>query len=190
MPSYYAEESSGLEHMNISDCRRWISDCACAVCRENKSASKNISSIFEDYNFITLQRKELTKYHYLLCPKEMPVFVFKTRTWGMLLFITCPMPRHCAIPSPQSTCLPHNRDCTPGKCVGARVRLPDDRQLSDGGIPYSDSQSFVQELYAGGQPWTTDERCGVVRRLRERERERSNLSPAWPARSGQDMHCW
>ncbi|KAI1750558.1 P-loop containing nucleoside triphosphate hydrolase protein [Xylaria castorea] len=86
MKSYYAHTSTKLNLMDTSDCRNWISDCKCEVCKSkmtNKKDSSKIVSLFEDYNYIAIESTTtLTPHQYFLCHFEMPAFVFKTRTWG------------------------------------------------------------------------------------------------------------
>lgn len=66
------------------DSRRWTTDCVCPVCLKRRNDSKSeIVEPFSDYDFTTLEHTdELTPHEYLLCPFEIPVFVFKTRSWG------------------------------------------------------------------------------------------------------------
>jgi hypothetical protein len=83
--SYYSNDEKAMPSlMATSDCRDWSSDCTCSVCKQRKTdAPKKLKSLFEDYNIITLTHtKALTPHQYLLCPIEMPAFVFRTRTWG------------------------------------------------------------------------------------------------------------
>jgi hypothetical protein len=69
------------DQMKDDDCRNWLSDCQCAVCRSRKKAAGE--PLFMSYNNITpVQWDELTPHQYLLCPFEIPAFVFRTRTWG------------------------------------------------------------------------------------------------------------
>ncbi|KAL2281949.1 hypothetical protein FJTKL_11220 [Diaporthe vaccinii] len=84
MQQYYiANTSAKPDFLDGSDLRRWTSDCTCAVCKK-RSINLEIStqSIFEKYCKKTrLKYPELTDHQYLLCPFEIPAFVFKTRTW-------------------------------------------------------------------------------------------------------------
>ena len=72
--------------MDAGDCRNWISDCQCPMCKSSKGTEgKKIQGRFADYNKMTLLlSNELTYHRYLLCPREMVVFVFRTRNWGKL----------------------------------------------------------------------------------------------------------
>lgn len=84
--SYYVEidwdEKPAL--MDRSDCRNWVSDCACTVCKERKTGPrKQMKSVFDSYNGITLESwHRLTPHQYLLCPVEIKAFIFATRQWG------------------------------------------------------------------------------------------------------------
>ncbi|KAI0514731.1 P-loop containing nucleoside triphosphate hydrolase protein [Xylaria bambusicola] len=87
--SFYEDtKESEPSLMNVDDCRNWMSDCKCRVCREKlKNADDYIKVVplFEDYNYITIQTIDtLTTHQYFLCTSEMPAFVFKTRTWETL----------------------------------------------------------------------------------------------------------
>lgn len=66
------------------DSRIWTTDCVCPVCLERRRDSNNeIAAPFSRYDTTTLEdRDELTPHEYFLCPVEMPVFFFKTRSWG------------------------------------------------------------------------------------------------------------
>lgn len=68
------------------DTQIWTTDCICSVCLERRKDSNNeMMAPFKHYDLTTLEtRDELTRHEYLLCPYEMPVFVFKTRSWGEL----------------------------------------------------------------------------------------------------------
>ncbi len=85
LPSYYAGAARiALDLMDDSDCKTTHSDCGCVVCEDKRMVEKKLEVIFEDCNNITVHTHEgLELYQYLLCPKKMPVFSFKTRTWGM-----------------------------------------------------------------------------------------------------------
>ncbi|KAF4536434.1 ATPAse [Lasiodiplodia theobromae] len=65
------------------DTQIWTTDCICSVCLERRKDSNNeMMAPFKHYDLTTLEtRDELTRHEYLLCPFEMPVFVFKTRSW-------------------------------------------------------------------------------------------------------------
>jgi hypothetical protein len=69
--------------LDNDDCRKWLSDCQCAVCRTRKKEPSE--PLFIDYNAITpIFWDELTPHQYLLCPFDIPAFVFRTRTWEKL----------------------------------------------------------------------------------------------------------
>ncbi|KAG6362329.1 hypothetical protein INS49_010559 [Diaporthe citri] len=84
MQQYYTANSRlKPDFLDGSDLRRWISDCICAVCRmKSINLETSAQSIFEKYCKKTrLTSPKLTDHQYLLCPFEIPAFVFKTRTW-------------------------------------------------------------------------------------------------------------
>jgi len=69
--------------MDKTDHRDFASDCRCHTCNDNKNEMEQKTPIFDHYDRIT--RKDspaLTNRQYLLCPKKVWAFVFKTRTWG------------------------------------------------------------------------------------------------------------
>ena len=69
--------------MDRSDQREFISDCLCRTCKNGKSVKANKTAPFEYYDMNTRTiSQNLTDHQYLLCPKQIYVFVFKTRTWG------------------------------------------------------------------------------------------------------------
>ena len=80
--SYYTENvDEKPTHIGRSDIRNWVSDCTCLVCKEKEPATK--VALFNLYDTITLEsRRTLTPHEYLLCPAEIPAYVFRTRTWG------------------------------------------------------------------------------------------------------------
>ncbi|KAI7779314.1 Protein MSP1 [Diaporthe eres] len=69
-----------------SDCRKFYSDCTCRICQEKTAAGEGeVKSIFDDYNSILpSEASDLSRHMYLLCPRELPAFVFKWRTWQWL----------------------------------------------------------------------------------------------------------
>jgi hypothetical protein len=73
------------------DLRLWQSDCACHVCvAEAADIDKKRLALFEDCDSIyPISTDELEDYQYLLCPKQIPVFDFKTRVWGMVAPSAC-----------------------------------------------------------------------------------------------------
>jgi hypothetical protein len=85
MQQYYAADfPSKPLFLDGSDLRRWATDCICAVCKQRSiNLETGARSVFEDYTLITrIGSPELSEHEYLLCPFEVPAFVFKTRTWG------------------------------------------------------------------------------------------------------------
>jgi hypothetical protein len=85
LKTYYADFPSMKPRlMGGGDCRKWISDCTCIVCKEKKGTeTKKLQSPFETYNGITLEQWDNIETHqYFLCPKEIDAFVFRTRSWG------------------------------------------------------------------------------------------------------------
>jgi hypothetical protein len=65
--------------------------CLCKVCNERTEraetkARSEKAPLFEEYNNIktlNVANKTLTDHMYLLCPNQISVFAFQTRTWGM-----------------------------------------------------------------------------------------------------------
>lgn len=70
--------------MGVTDIRSWSTDCVCMVCKERKENSPNSAKfLYEEWDDFTLEYyQELSLIQYLLCPQKMPVFVFKSRSWG------------------------------------------------------------------------------------------------------------
>lgn len=81
---YAADYDSRPRVLDSSDLRRWTTDCNCAVCKQRSiNLETGMRSIFEDYQSATpVDDPELSDHEYLLCPSQVPAFVFKTRTWG------------------------------------------------------------------------------------------------------------
>jgi hypothetical protein len=73
-----------LDDSIYDDLRAWQSDCSCTVCKQTKTGSdKAMASLFENYVSIDPSKTEtLTGHQYMLCPVEIPAFVFRTRVWG------------------------------------------------------------------------------------------------------------
>jgi hypothetical protein len=85
MKTFYAENPQRIPVLSgTTDCRNWISNCTCPVCMKSKRAQETkLSPLFGDYNSITLESWDmLSRHQYLLLPKEIKAFVFRTRTWG------------------------------------------------------------------------------------------------------------
>ena len=88
MDSYY-EQSPGKLPVTmtlVEDSRAWISDCTCRVCnnrRKNDMSSKT-SGIWDDYEYLAPKTcDDLTDHQYLLLPKTISAYIFRTRTWGL-----------------------------------------------------------------------------------------------------------
>ncbi|KAF2104706.1 ATPase [Rhizodiscina lignyota] len=79
-----------------TDLRNWNSDCTCSICRQpNRKHEKKTQPLFDGYNNITLEGwDDLNPHQYLLCPLEMPAFVFRTRTWEKLVVSQFQEPRY------------------------------------------------------------------------------------------------
>lgn len=89
--------------MGKGDLRDFIPDCRCRVCNGAERVEAEKTSIFEDYTDISrVDNEELWDHIYLLCPIEISVFVFKTRTWGRSLLFQ-PLPSSDALPGTNST---------------------------------------------------------------------------------------
>ncbi|KAI3321961.1 P-loop containing nucleoside triphosphate hydrolase protein [Xylariaceae sp. AK1471] len=86
--AFYAGGGLKPTLMDSKDCRHWIPDCNCRVCRikgTKGQPEKTIVSLFEDYNDITMELvDELTPHQYFMCSFETRAFVFKTRMWEKL----------------------------------------------------------------------------------------------------------
>ncbi|KAK7413764.1 hypothetical protein QQX98_007331 [Neonectria punicea] len=72
--------------MDMSDIRNWTTHCSCHVCKDRQvSEGEQMTSLFEDYNFIARNEEwELTPHQYLLCQQRMKTFIFGTRRWEIL----------------------------------------------------------------------------------------------------------
>ncbi|KAI2776155.1 P-loop containing nucleoside triphosphate hydrolase protein [Daldinia loculata] len=84
--SYYADQGSKVDLMDTSDCRNWISDCKCLVCKSvNTKKERKMISLFEDYSLIGIETTDtLTLHMYFLCSYDIMAFVFRTRRWECL----------------------------------------------------------------------------------------------------------
>jgi len=82
----YFEDPSVVERplfLDNTDCRNWLSDCRCAVCKARGKEDRDTQPLFDEYNSISpSDYDDLTPHQYLLCPSQIPAFVFRTRTWG------------------------------------------------------------------------------------------------------------
>lgn len=86
MQQYHSEpQSSRPVFLDNSDLRSWTTDCTCVVCKQRSiNLDTEAESMFENFNGLTtpVNDPQLSDHEYLLCPFEMPAFVFKTRKWG------------------------------------------------------------------------------------------------------------
>lgn len=83
MKQYYTHESHlKPQFISDSDQRNWISDCTCSVCKRGKRTTPQLTK--EDWSnfYVMSATSELSSTEYLLCPSEIPAFIFRTRTWG------------------------------------------------------------------------------------------------------------
>ncbi|KAG8157941.1 hypothetical protein KVR01_012213 [Diaporthe batatas] len=83
---YYAENlDSTRSQLEGSDLRRWTNDCVCSVCKQRSiKLETGTQTMFENYSKITrLRWSQLSDHQYLLCPSEVPAFVFKSRSWDI-----------------------------------------------------------------------------------------------------------
>lgn len=84
----YAHSGNVLDK---SDLRSPMSDCQCRNCKKIPKEPK-FRSVFEAYHAISLiglPKRRLSLHAYLLCPKSILAFAFRTRRWGtssVLLF--------------------------------------------------------------------------------------------------------
>ncbi|KAM5360948.1 hypothetical protein ACJZ2D_013402 [Fusarium nematophilum] len=70
--------------MGDNDLRGWTSDCTCGVCKVRRATDlEGQVPMFDDYNEINPQTGtwDLGWHGWFLCPKIVPAFVFRTRTW-------------------------------------------------------------------------------------------------------------
>ncbi|KAI1321381.1 P-loop containing nucleoside triphosphate hydrolase protein [Xylariaceae sp. FL0255] len=83
--TYYTQERSPQGNkISGEDCRVWLSDCQCRVCKKKKTELEvsQLASVFEKYNSIAPETWiELTDHQYILCADSIPAFVFRTRSW-------------------------------------------------------------------------------------------------------------
>jgi hypothetical protein len=87
LETYYATTNARRPILlEESDCRKYYSDCTCRICQEKTAAGEgDVKSIFDDYNFIVpSEANDLSRHMYLLCPRRLPAFVFKWRSWRKL----------------------------------------------------------------------------------------------------------
>jgi hypothetical protein len=82
------------DRMDKTDLRSPMSDCQCPNCKRTQK-NHRFSNFFEDYDNIGLTdhpKQRLSLHTYLLCPKFVPAFAFRTRRWGMSGFFIAPKP--------------------------------------------------------------------------------------------------
>lgn len=86
LDAYYAERQHALPVLldSTADRRAWISDCTCLVCSRRRGNNKEKpAEIFEIMELIYPKvTTELTNHAYLLLPKSISAYVFRTRSWG------------------------------------------------------------------------------------------------------------
>ncbi|KAH9884003.1 hypothetical protein F4778DRAFT_578486 [Xylariomycetidae sp. FL2044] len=70
--------------MGTADCRGRSPGCGCEHCRKQaEHLTVPAMPMFEDYNYIKPNsRSRLTEHQYFLCPSEIWVYVFQTKTWA------------------------------------------------------------------------------------------------------------
>lgn len=59
----------------------WTSDCTCSACKQGKGTTRRTRDDWSTFELMSDQSK-LDPADYLLCPREIPAFVFRTRAWG------------------------------------------------------------------------------------------------------------
>lgn len=81
MKQYYTDETHRKPaFLDRSDFRNWTSDCTCSACKQGKRIPRSTRNDWSTFD--TLEAKSnLDPAEYLLCPSEIPAFVFRTRTW-------------------------------------------------------------------------------------------------------------
>lgn len=83
MKEYYTKEPlSKPAFIDRSDLRNWKSDCICSCCKQGNGTSPRLDK--KDWSSFQIMsaKSKLTDALYLLCPSEIPAFVFRTRIWG------------------------------------------------------------------------------------------------------------
>ncbi|OIW32701.1 P-loop containing nucleoside triphosphate hydrolase protein [Coniochaeta ligniaria NRRL 30616] len=97
MMSYYElPQKKQPMYMNTDDLRDFISDCRCQGCEifDKRYPKAKKTSKFQDYTWNNRSaRPILDDNKYLLCPYQLPVFVFGTRTWEMVHIKNLSAPR-------------------------------------------------------------------------------------------------
>lgn len=84
LETYYATTNARRPNLlPRSDCRKFNSDCVCIICQKNTAAGEgDVESIFDDFNEIVPSKvNDLSRHMYLLCPSQIPAFIFKWRIW-------------------------------------------------------------------------------------------------------------
>lgn len=59
----------------------WTSDCTCSACKQGKGTTRRTRDDWSTFKLASDQSK-LEPAEYLLCPREIPAFFFRTRAWG------------------------------------------------------------------------------------------------------------
>lgn len=85
LETYYATTGARRPYLLTEDrdTRKFYSDCTCRICQKKTAAGEgDITSIFDGYsNIVPSNANDLSRHMYLLCPSELPAFVFKWRIW-------------------------------------------------------------------------------------------------------------
>lgn len=69
------------DFMDRMDLSAWTSDCTCPACKQGKGTTRRTRDDWSTFEMMSDQSK-LGPAEYLLCPSEIPAFVFRTRAWG------------------------------------------------------------------------------------------------------------
>lgn len=79
---YYSEWTRRKpEFMDRSDLGVWTSDCTCSACKQGRGTIARPSNGWSTFTKLS-DKSELDPADYLLCPSEIPAFVFRSRHWG------------------------------------------------------------------------------------------------------------
>lgn len=82
--TFYAHtQANRPKLLGDNDCRKFYSDCTCSVCQKKRVAGEgDVQSIFDKYiRIVPSETYKLSRHMYLLCPSEIPAFIFKWRVW-------------------------------------------------------------------------------------------------------------
>lgn len=69
------------DFIDIMDLGVWTSDCTCPACKQGKGTTRRTRDDWSTLQALSDQSK-LGPAEYLLCPREIPAFCFRTRAWG------------------------------------------------------------------------------------------------------------